>query len=343
MAITDEIRLDRGAEPATQLMLDRPITGPIAWRRGDVSAADWRIPVSEAALAELDTLAAAFAEYHGAVDDLAPDPFDWPATIEVMVAVRSRLDHGIGLAVLDRLPVERWGGRATTAVAWLLTNHLAPAIMQKWKGHRIYDVRDTGAKLQYGVRRSTTNLAQEFHTDGSFLGMTPELMGLACLQQAEVGGISRLASLATVHNRLLERRPEVLPRLYRSFWWDRQAEHAPDELPSSRLPIFTWDSERLSARYYDDYIRNGHRLMNAPLAEEDNAALAAMKAIIEEPDNWIEFRLEPGQIEYTNNQLLAHGRTGFRDADGRSERHLLRFWLRSVGGIGLEAETAAIA
>jgi hypothetical protein len=261
----------------------------------------------------------------------------------MMVAVRSRLDQGIGLAVVDRLPVERWGARASTAIAWLLTNHLAPAIMQKWKGHRIYDVRDTGAKLQYGVRRSTTNLPQELHTDGSFLRTTPELIGLACLQQAEVGGTSRLASLVTAHNLLLERHPEILPRLYRPFWWDRQAEHSPDEVPSSWLPIFSWDGERLNVRYYDDYIRNGHLLMNAPFADEDSVALAAMKAIVEEPENWVEFRLEAGQIEYTNNQLLAHGRTGFRDAGGLSGRHLLRFWLRSVGGIGLEAITAVDA
>ena len=44
---------------------------------------------------------------------------------------------------------------------------------------------------------AVTNLSQEFHTDGSFLEMTPEFFSLTCIRQARSGGISRLASLAT--------------------------------------------------------------------------------------------------------------------------------------------------
>ncbi len=84
--------------------------------------------------------------------------------------------------------------------------------------------------------------------------------------------------------------------------------------------------------------------MDAELDEETSAALEAMQAIIEMPENWLEFRLQPGQILYGHNQLVAHGRTEFRDLgnDG-SRRHLLRFWLRNAGGIDLEADPALIA
>ena len=33
----------------------------------------------------------------------------------------------------------------------------------------LYDVRDTGRTLEYGVRRSITNLDLTFHTDGPWL------------------------------------------------------------------------------------------------------------------------------------------------------------------------------
>lgn len=344
--IEGDWRPARGVE-ATVSVLDRVIEGRIAWRRADIRLDEWLVPVSPAALAELETIAEGLADYRGTIEDLKPDPFDWPATTEMLVDVKSRIEHGVGFAVLDRLPVERWSETASRGVAWLLNSRLAPPIMQKWKGHRVYDVKDTGARLAHGVRRSTTNLAQELHTDGSFLGMTPELMGLSCLRQAATGGNSRVVSLATVHNDLRDRQPEHLARLYRPFWWDRQKEHAPDEIPSSRLPIYWTDGRRLGARYYDDYIRNGQSLVQAALDEKGDAALAAMREVVEDPDNWIEFRLEPGQFEFVDNHLLAHSRTWFRDPEGttngRGGRLLLRFWLRNAGGIGLEAETPVSA
>ena len=74
-------------------------------------------------------------------------------------------------------------------------------------------------------------------------------------------------------------------------------------------------------------------------------ALRTMQAVAEAPENWIEFRLQPGQIEFGQNRLIAHGRTAFEDPDrdAASHRHLLRYWLRSVGGIELEAEPVPTA
>lgn len=340
--VTDARVRPQALMPSDPNIASSAVTGPIAWQRQDLQPEDWIVPITPAALAELDTIADALGDHRGSLDDLTPDAFDWPAMTEVMVAVRAKLEHGIGFAILDRLPVERWGKEASAGVAWLLTNFLAPAIKQKWKGARIYDVRDTKAALQYGVRRSITNLEQEFHTDGSFASVTPEIIGLACLQQAVTGGMSRLASLVTVHNRLLANHPDELTRLYSPFWWDRQAEHAPDEPRASWLPIFSWDDRRLRVRYYDDYIRNGYRLMDAEIDNAGLKALAVMRIAVEAPENWIELRLQPGQIEYANNHLIAHGRTAFRDEGAQSRaRHLLRFWLRSVGGLELEPNPPA--
>jgi hypothetical protein len=337
-------RLDVTDEQAQPVLLGRGITGGSAWRRDDIAPGEWIVPITADAMAELNTIAGAFAEFDGSVEELAPDAFDWPATTEIMVEIQSRLNNGIGFAVLDGLPTERWGERASRAVSWLLTNMLAPAIKQKLKGARVYDVRDTGAKLKYGVRRSITNLSQEFHTDGSFLAGSPNYLTLACLHQAEAGGVSRVASLTTAHNILMDTAPQHLARLYRPFWWDRQAEHPEGDRPANWLPVFESDGETLSVRYYDDYIRNGYKLMDAEMDEETSSALEAMQAIIEMPENRLEFRLQPGQILYGHNQLVAHGRTEFRDpGNDDSRRHLLLFWLRNAGGTELEAGPALIA
>ena len=153
------------------------------------------------------------------------------------------------------------------------------------------------------------------------------------LQPAAEGGMSRCASLGTVHE-ALRGHPELLERLHQPFWWDRQAEHGPDEVSYSRAPIYGHAGERIFARYYDDYVRKGYALAGEPLDESDAAALDAMREAIENEANWIEFHLDKGQFLYVNNRQIAHSRTAFRDDDAR--RHLMRFWNRDEGTPDLE-------
>lgn len=323
-------------------MLDAAIDAPIAWRRDDLKPADWRVAPDADVLAEVDAVARRFADDAAGFEHLSLAELDAPATRALMADIRHRLAEGIGFAVLDRLPAEDWTEHGARAVGWLLCNAVAPAVRQKWSSpSRMYDVRDTGAKHDYGVRRSLTNLRQELHTDGPWLKATANFMGLACVRQAEGGGNSYVASLVTVHNQMRALHPELLPRLYRPFHWDRQKEHPIDDTPAAWLPVFSWDGERLHVRYYDDYIHSGYRLMRQELDAEGAAALAAMQAIIEQPENSLEFRLSPGQTVFANNHLLAHGRSAFTDSGATPHgRLLLRLWLRPTGGIGFEAETA---
>lgn len=323
---------------------DRRFGRHFTWTSADLRDDDWTVRLTEAALAELDTIAGALAAYDVDIEELVPDAFDWPATTELMTEVGYRLRSGVGFAVLGVLPLERWGIPVTRRIGWLLTSLLGPIVQQKYRGARIYDVRDMGKPMAHGVRRSITNLEQEFHTDGGWLPDTPEIIGLACLRQAERGGMSRVSSLATAHDLLGAQAPGLLERLYEPVWWDRQAEHAEGDLPCSRQPIFWWTGEMPNARYYDDYVRQGHRLMGAALDAQTAAALDALRAAIEAPEHCFDFFLRAGQIVYVNNRTVAHARTAFEDGQGKAEhgRHLVRLWVRGTGGLALEqpVETA---
>ena len=332
----------RNEERAEPNMLDQPITAACAWRREDLRDEDLLLPISDAALGEMDALAHRLKGIEGPIEALQPDDFAMPATTEVMTQVRERVENGVGFAILDRLLVDRWGETASTAIAWLLTGYLGSVVEQSFDGTRLYEVKDTGKPLGHGVRRSVTNLAQEFHTDGGWLQRTPRTVNLTCLRPAQTGGSSRVVSLVHAHNVLQRNHPELLARLYRPFWWDRQAEHGPDEPTCSRHPVFASNGRGLVARYYDDYVRKGHELMDDPLDDDGGAALDAMAAVLNAPENWIEFRLERGQIEYANNQLLAHTRTAFEDNLPLGKgRHLLRLWGRTGSSIKLEDGAAA--
>lgn len=317
-------------------MLDEPIAGERAWTRASLSWRDVLVPVPGACLAEIDATVA------GATGPLAaPAPDTLPACRQLMADVQATLLRGVGHVILDRFPVERYGVEANRAIAWLLANLLGPVVSQTWAGTYLYDVKDSGRALGYGVRRSVTNLAQPFHTDGPWLWMPPAFVGLLCLQPGQEGGLSRATSLLTAHNELRRRRPDLLPRLYSPFRWDRQAEHPPDDPRMSSHPVFASDGGTLLGRYYEDYVVKGHALAGAPLDEAGAEALAALRAIVDEPDHWVEFRLERGQFQILNNRQVAHCRTAFVDEPGEGGRHMIRIWVRDEGTPHLEGRAVA--
>src|SRR5947199_147018 len=141
---------------------------------------------------------------------LSPAQFALSACAAVMTAVGRKLRRGVGLAVIDRIPVERFSADENCALYWLLGSLLGRPVAQKWDGTMIYDVRDTGKALEYGVRRSVTNLELQFHTDAPWLALPPERVGLLCLRPApevrveftiERGQIQYLNNLCVAHSR----------------------------------------------------------------------------------------------------------------------------------------------
>ena len=323
-------------------MVERQVGGGRGWRRDDLRPADWIVPVPDACLREVEALVGRLrAGAAGPVEALTPESFALPECARLMDAVRDRLLHGPGLAVVDRFPVADYGSREATAVGWLLACLLGRVVAQKQDGTRLYDVKDSGQALGYGVRRSVTNLGQPFHTDGPWLWQPPRLVGLFCLATAMAGGESRVTSLVSAHDAMRARHPDLLGRLYQPFCWDRQAEHGPDELRWSAHPVFAADAGDLVARYYDDYIENGQRLAGEPLDAVGSEALAALREIADAPEHWVEFRIEQGQLQYLNNRQVAHSRTAFRDGGAGQVRHMLRLWNREEGTLHVDGQRPA--
>lgn len=322
------------------LLLHDQITDQSAWMRENHSPTDWLIPFPEACVAELDEAMQIVDQRAQPVQNLTLEMFpNLTACRQVMAQVQTKLLDQTGLAIIDRVPVERYSIEQNRAIYWLLGQMLGRIVDQKWTGTTLYDVKDSGKELGYGVRRSITNLGQPFHTDGPWLSLPPEIVGLFCLQTAETGGKSLLISLATVHNQMQQRHPDLFERLYQPFVWDRQAEHGPDDDPYSTHPVFEYDGRQLTVRYYDDYIRKGYALAGGELDAQGKEALDAMQMIVNDPANAVDFRIETGQIQYINNRRFAHARTQFSDNKAASvERHLIRYWYRNEGLQTLEGQ-----
>jgi len=243
------------------------------------------------------------------------------------------LDSGVRFALVERLPLDEIGEGGARAAYWLLASMVSRPVAQKLDGTMIYDVHDTGraALPGSGVRPDQTNIELKFHNDNSYNTTPPDYVVLLCLRPAKSGGHSRVVSFHTVHNEILARQPDLLPRLYRPFRFDRQREYHPGEEPVFSAAVFEWAGE-LRTRFSAHQIRGGYALSEQPLDDEGSAALAAMLEIFDDDSLPADFDLEPGQLQFVHNRALGHSRTAFEDhPEPERRRHLVRLWLRDRG------------
>ncbi len=317
-----------------QGVLNRNIDDPVAWFGSELAPSAGTVPLRGRCIDELDAAAVLLQDNPIPTETLRPDDFELSACRDLMAEVRHQLDNGRGFALIDRLSAERYSRPVITALYWLLATMVARPVSQKWEGRMIYDVRDTGQKPGNGVRPDITNVEQNFHTDNSYNLCPPEFVTLLCLQTAMEGGISSIVSFPAVHNEMRRRHPELLPRLYQGYWFDRQREHAPGDDMTIRHPLFEHDGNRLRARLSRFQVVNGYKLAGETLDSEGKAALETLESIMNEPKFGKQFFFEPGQIQIVDNLRCGHRRTAFRDYDEpERKRHLVRLWLRDRGRV----------
>jgi alpha-ketoglutarate-dependent taurine dioxygenase len=314
-------------------MIDQQIDGPSAWRRADIRTEDYRVALEGPCLDEIRRV----------VDDIRAHPlptilrtpadFDMTNCHAAMAEVRRILKEGVRFAVVDRLPVEELSKHEAETIYWLLSSMVARPVAQKLDGTMIYDVHDTGKQALpgSGVRPDKTNIEIRFHIDNAYNTTPPEIVGLLCLRTALSGGVSRVLSFHTVHNEFRARHRELLPRLYRPFWFDRQKEFFPGEPETFSAPVFEAGDE-LRSRFSAHQINGGYKMRGEPLDNEGAGALAATLDIFEDPKISIDFEFAPGEIQFVDNRTLGHSRTEFEDhPDPNRRRHLVRLWLRDHG------------
>lgn len=305
----------------------------LLWRGDTLPATAGRIAVPGEVVQELDAVVAALDRDPLPLLVLRPEDFVLKASRAFMREVKHTIDDGPGFAIVDRLPVDRWSQDGAKAVWWLLASLVARPVAQKWDGTSIYDVTDLGKPPGNGVRPDVTNHEQNFHTDNSYNNVPPHYVGLFCIRTAMEGGVSGIVSFATAHEEMRKRHPDLLPRLFQPFHFDRQREHAPDDVMTTHHPMLESEDGRLIARLSRFQVKNGYKLAGVELDPDGLAAMEAFEAILNEPGMAAQFQFEPGQMQLIDNRALGHKRTAFKDWPAPDRKRLLiRLWLRDSGG-----------
>lgn len=304
----------------------------LLWRGDTLPVDAGKIALPAGVLQELEAIATSLDRDPLPLLVLRPEDFQLDEARAFMRRVKAQIDDDLGFAIVDRLPVDRWSLASTRAIWWLLASLVARPVAQKWDGTSIYDVTDLGKPPGNGVRPDVTNYEQNFHTDNSYNNEPPHYVGLLCVRTAMEGGISGIVSFATAHEEMRKRHPELLDRLFKPFYFDRQREHAPDDVMITHHPMFERHGDKIVARLSRFQVTNGHKIAGVPLDNEGVAALEAFEAILNEPGLAARFHFEPGQMQLIDNRALGHKRTGFRDwPEAGRKRLLVRLWLRDTG------------
>jgi hypothetical protein len=314
-------------------ILEYPISSPMTWSGETLLENDGIVPLGDDCIAELNSVAEELQANPLPTVALDPSHFDMPACKALMTHVQAQIDTGIGLTIVDRLPVDQLEEDTAKKLYWLLMSMVGQPVAQKWDGTLIYDVTDTGgiAAAGTGIRSSKTTDGQGFHVDNAF-NLPPDFVGLFCLQKSREGGVSGVISFETVYNLLLEEQPDVLPRLFEPFYFDRQKEHAPGDEEVTSKPIFESDGKTVFCNYSPSLILQGYEMVDGEMDEPARTAMDVLKEVCERPGIGKTFVFERGQIQIANNKRIGHRRTTFRDwPEPARRRHLVRIWLRKSG------------
>jgi len=185
----------------------RYLQGACVWKGPEIEQNHrWLKPIPAVVLDQLD---AALEKVKNLVwRDVNRQNFPLPDAAVFFEEVREELESGSGMVKICGLDVGRYSQEQLRRLWYGIGCHLGTPMYQNCRGELMRDIRDEGmdvaAKL-YGATvdasgrqflssgaRTLSSGQLRFHTDRS------DVVGLLCVRQASEGGVSKLASSATV-------------------------------------------------------------------------------------------------------------------------------------------------
>ncbi|HET6237239.1 MAG TPA: TauD/TfdA family dioxygenase [Acetobacteraceae bacterium] len=303
-----------------------PVEGPGAWLGSQIDyRADGMHVLSTDEIAEIDAALRHLLSL-GEVDfpEITAATFPLPTLSGFLVRLGEDLRFGRGFLLLRGLPLERYSSDDVARIYVGLGAHIGRLLPQSYLGELLGNVLDV-SDIERQARGYHAGGAQRMHTD------TCDIVSLLCLRAAKSGGISRIASAAAVHNRLLETRPDLAATLYGEWVFRRMeldAEFGDGRLVK-RVVIFSRGSGEFGCNISGSYPRRAVEAGDAVMTSLQIEALEEVARLSASPEFYLDMNIGEGDIQFLNNRILLHGRTGYEDwPEVARRRHLMRLWLR---------------
>src|SRR5215467_7290545 len=321
----------RPAEPM------QPVADPADWSPESLEdVANWSYRISDRDADELAAGVASVRRAGVAIVDIKRESFPLSTFGDVLTDVRRELLDGRGIVMMQNFPLDRFD-REEAAITYVgLGAWLGESMSQNKLGHILGHVKDLGGDYSDPHTRGyMTNAEMRFHTDAC------DYVGLLCLNPSKSGGESRIASSVTVHNRMLERRPELVKVLTEDFYRSRSGEASPGELPYFKQPVFSFTSGYFSATGVGAAIDKAQDLPGVPMfTPAQQEAVEVYRQTVEECALDIDF--QGGDIQFLNNFVMLHTHREYEDwPEEHRKRHLLRLWICDPNGRLIPSEQRA--
>ena len=233
------------------------------------------------------------------------------------------LRDGLGFLLLRGLSPDRYADDDMARIYFGLGAYLGSPLPQSYLGDLLGHVIDV-SDVEEKPRTYHAGGGLEMHTDSC------DIVALLCLRGARSGGASRIVSVATIHNVLLDESPELLEALYGTYIFRRtsiDAEHGAG-VTTRPISIFSRDTGALSCYLSATYPRRAVAMGDAVMSPIQLEALAAIERIASSSDYYFDMNIRPGDIQFLNNRVLLHGRTDYQDHQELARRrHMMRLWL----------------
>ena len=240
-----------------------------------------------------------------------------------------RLLDGVGLFVIDGICMESFSVKEKTSIYTLASKILGELVIQKIKQEKIVEIKDIGKSMKTGGRYHETKEGGSHHTDSPQWKNVPDYLGMFCVHNAKKGGTNLFLSAYTIHNRILQERKDLLDIFYEKFYFDKRGEFKDGESPTVFQPIFELKNKKLFFRYLRNYIDAGHDIQNQPLSQPQKDALTYLDNLMRMEDIALKYDLKPGDMVFSDNHWVVHGRTSFEDYDDENlKRFMLRTWIK---------------
>jgi hypothetical protein len=242
----------------------------------------------------------------------------------LLLDIVDELEYRSGIFVLKNFPIYMHINDVKRMFSWF-GSKIGRLLPQSSEGKLIIDVQNNNKQDGALSRGPFTNEALQFHSDRC------DVTALMCIQQAEYGGETLVASSQYIHNRIYEDSQLLLEKLYTPFFYTRAGwEKEVYGKQCYLMPVFNIHKGFFASRYMRPLIDEAQQIGSIPKMTNDQlSALNLLESIANEDTTHIKLRLEPGDVLLFNNLITFHARHVYRDNNKEEggKRHLLRLWL----------------
>ena len=248
---------------------------------------------------------------------------------DILKIRKEKLLDGVGFFIIDGVCLKNFSINEKNSIFILVSKILGELLIQNIRQEKVVVIKDVGKSMKTGGRYHETKEGGSHHTDSPQWKNVPDWLGLFCVHNAKKGGTNLFLSACTIHNMILKENKNLLNSLYEKFHFDKRGEFKDGEPPTVFEPIFEYKEGRLRFRYLRNYIDAGQDIQNQPLSKSQKEALSLLDDLMCDENIILRYDLKPGDMVFSDNHWIVHGRTGFEDYDDENlKRQMLRTWVK---------------